>query len=134
VDAGLARERFGGGAVARLATVTADGRPHVVPCCFALDRSTIYSAVDAKPKRSRRLRRLDNVRAVPWASLVVDHYESDWSALWWVRADGPARVLEAGNEFTNGIELLVAKYAQYRDRPPDGPLLVVEAQRWRAWP
>ena len=93
------RRRVGAARVARLATVTVDGRPHIVPCCFALrrapvtggSREVVYSAVDAKPKSTTALRRLDNLRANPHAALLVDHYSDDWSTLWWVRVDGEGR-------------------------------------------
>jgi PPOX class probable F420-dependent enzyme len=128
------RARVTAAEVGRLATVTDDGRPHVVPCCFALSVDTIYSAVDHKPKSTRLLRRLANLRANPNATLLVDHYADDWSALWWVRADGTGRILEAGSEFTSAIALLVAKYTQYRDEPPAGPVIAIDITTWRAWP
>src|SRR6516164_8326560 len=89
------RRRLGPGQrrpVARLATVDAAGQPHLVPCCFVLDGLTAYSAVDDKPKRSPRLQRLANVQGRPVASLLIDEYSEDWTALWWIRAGGPARV------------------------------------------
>ena len=99
MDDAAARARVADARVGHLGTVAADGRPHVVPCCFVLDGDTIYSAVDAKPKRTPALKRLDNVRHNPVAELVVDHYDDDrWSELWWVRASGDARVIEAGSE------------------------------------
>jgi PPOX class probable F420-dependent enzyme len=119
--------------VGRLATVTAAGRPHVVPCCFALVGSTICSVVDAKPKSTTALRRLDNVRANPAAALLVDHYEDDWSRLWWVRVDGAARVVEYVDEYELAIDALVAKYRQYREDRPTGPLLALSTDRWTGW-
>src|SRR5689334_19146024 len=90
-----ARDRVAAARVGHLATVTEDGRAHVVPCCFVLDGDVVYSAVDAKPKRTTALKRLDNVRATGTAELVVDHYDdADWSALWWVRVSGAAHVVE----------------------------------------
>ena len=77
--------------VARLATTDPDGRPHLVPIVFVLDGQTLYSAVDAKPKRSRRLRRVANARERPDVTVLVDHYEDDWGRLWWVRVRGRAR-------------------------------------------
>jgi len=118
--------------VARLATVGADGRPHVVPICFALAGSTLYTAVDAKPKRTRRLRRLANVESNQWVEVVVDDYDEDWSRLWWVRLAGRGRVVERDER---ALELLAAKYPQYRREPPAGPFVVVEIERrveWRA--
>ena len=85
--------------VARLATARPDGRPHVVPCCFILSNEVLYSAVDAKPKSTVALRRLDNIRAVPWVAMLFDHYADDWAALWWIRIDGRARVIDSGPEF-----------------------------------
>ncbi len=107
--------------VARLATVRPDGRPHVVPCCFVLSNEVLYSAVDAKPKSTSALRRLDNIRAVPWIAMLVDHYADDWAALWWIRIDGRARVIDSGPEFDHALQLLAGKYEQYlRDMPPPG--------------
>jgi PPOX class probable F420-dependent enzyme len=105
----------------------------LVPVCFALDGDVVVSVVDDKPKRSTQLRRLDNVRAYPAVSLLVDHYDDDWTQLWWVRVDGTARVLEAGTEHARAIDLLVAKYAQYRSLRPAGPVLVIAVEAWRVW-
>jgi PPOX class probable F420-dependent enzyme len=128
------RQRFSDARVGRLATVTAQRRPHVVPCCFALDQEVVYSVVDAKPKSTLALRRLDNLRAHPFAALLVDHYDDDWAALWWVRVDGGGRVVEGGNERDGALALLTAKYEQYRRDPPPGPVVAVDVVQWRGWP
>ena len=119
--------------MARLATADAAGRPHVVPVTFALDGETAYTAVDHKPKRTTALKRLANVRARPDVSLLVDHYDEDWDCLWWVRLDGCARVVDDGPEHDRGVELLVAKYEQYRARPPAGPVILIEVTGRRTW-
>lgn len=119
--------------VARLATVDADCHPHLVPCCFALEGDVAYSVVDHKPKRSTALRRLDNIRAHPSVCLLVDHYEDDWTRLWWVRLDGTARILEGGPEHAAAVALLCAKYPQYRATPPSGPVVAIEITACRAW-
>jgi PPOX class probable F420-dependent enzyme len=133
MDLGQMRQRVAAARVGRLATVAADGRPHLVPVCFAVDGETLYSAVDEKPKRSRRLKRLANIRTNPGVSLIVDHYEEDWSRLWWIRVDGRAEVLEDGPEVERALALLSAKYEQYRAQPPRGPVIVVEIEQWRGW-
>ena len=134
MTAAEARRRFASARVARLATVGADGRPHLVPMAFALAGETVYSAVDAKPKRTRALRRLANVAAEPRVAILADHYEEDWGALWWVRADGTGRILDAGEpEGRNALGLLAGRYAQYRDAPPAGPVLAVDVARWSGW-
>ena len=127
------RSRFSSSAVARLATVRPDGAPHVVPVVFALVDGTVYSAVDAKPKRTHRLQRLANVRADPRCALLVDHYEDDWSRLWWVRADGTAAVVEDPPAAHPGVEALAARYPRYGAEPPAGPLLVVTVEHWSGW-
>jgi PPOX class probable F420-dependent enzyme len=119
--------------VARLATIDPDGRPHLVPIVFALDGDTLYSAVDRKPKRSTTLRRIENARARPDVTILVDHYEDDWSRLWWVRIRGRARVLDDGEERERALELLREKYAQYREEPPEGPVLAVDITDVRGW-
>jgi len=130
VDRAQARERFARARVARLASVGPDGRPHIVPIVFVLDAETVYSAVDQKPKRTARLRRLENLRARPAAALLADHYDEDWSRLWWVRADGRARVLDSGAEAARAIALLAARYPQQR---AVGAVLAVDVERWSGW-
>jgi len=125
----IAEERLQQARVGRLATVTPDGLPHVVPVCFALHDGQIFTAVDAKPKATRALQRLANIRAHGSASLLVDHYEDDWTRLWWVRVDGAARI----DESEPGLDALAAKYAQYRDQRPQGPLIAIAPERWRSW-
>ena len=127
------RRRFASSAVARLATVRPDGAPHVVPLVFALVDSTVYSAVDAKPKRTSALQRLANVRVEPRCALLVDHYEDDWSRLWWVRADGTAAVVDQPPAEHPGLAALAERHPQYREQPPAGPLLVVTVQQWSGW-
>jgi PPOX class probable F420-dependent enzyme len=127
---GTAEERLAAARVGRLATVSADGRPHLVPVCFVLARGRVYTAVDAKPKRTRALRRLENVRATGRASLLVDHYEEDWTRLWWVRVDGPAEVIES----EAALDALAGKYEQYRAARPDGPVIALRPEVWRSWP
>jgi PPOX class probable F420-dependent enzyme len=116
--------------VARLATVAPDGRPHVVPICFAVEDDTLYTAIDQKPKRTRALQRLRNIEANPRVEVLVDHYEEDWSKLWWVRLQGRAGVQELD---ARSLELLRAKYPQYRARPPGGPLVVVAIEQYAEW-
>jgi PPOX class probable F420-dependent enzyme len=119
--------------VGRLATVRPDGRPHVVACCFAVEGDRVWTAVDAKPKATPRLQRLTNVRAHPWASLLVDHYEDDWDALWWVRVDGGATVLDPGAVRERALAALVAKYDQYTAAPPQGDVIAISVERWSGW-
>lgn len=127
-----ARERFATARVARLATADREGRPHLVPVVFAVDGEQVYTAVDAKPKRTTNLRRLANVRENPAVALLVDHYDDiDWDALWWVRADGRGRVLEAGEpEAARAVRLLAARYPQQR---ATGAVLAVDVERWSGW-
>ncbi|MBW3576919.1 MAG: TIGR03668 family PPOX class F420-dependent oxidoreductase [Actinobacteria bacterium] len=127
------RRRVTQARVARLATVRPDGRPHIVPITFAVGRGTIVTAIDHKPKTTTALQRLKNIAARPVASVIVDHYEDDWSRLWWVRADGTARIVEAGAAREQAIERLVEKYPPYRDTAPRGPVIAVTVERWASW-
>jgi PPOX class probable F420-dependent enzyme len=129
----IVRERLQSARVARLATLDPDGRPHLVPIVFALAGDTLYSAVDAKPKRSRILRRIENARARPDVTVLVDHYDDDWGRLWWVRLRGRARVLDGGAEADRALRLLADKYEQYRREPPGLPVLAVDVHEWRSW-
>jgi PPOX class probable F420-dependent enzyme len=126
--------RLSAARVARLATTDHDGRPHLVPIVFALAGDTLYSAVDQKPKRSTKLRRVENARIRPDVTILVDHYEEDWGRLWWIRLRGRARVLDEGTERERALKLLRNKYPQYRSEPPAGPVLAVDVNEVREWP
>ena len=118
--------------VARLGTLNAAGGIDLVPFTFAaLDERTIVSAVDHKPKRTQRLRRLDNIRAHPAVTVLADHYEEDWTALWWVRARGDAEVLEQPSDVH--LDALAAKYEQYRSQPPAGAAIVITVTELSGW-
>ena len=120
--------------MARLATADAAGRPHLVPFVFVVAGDRIYSAVDAKPKRTRTLRRLANVEANPRVAALADHYDDDWATLWWVRADGLGRVLDAAaGEGSEAIARLAERHVRYRERPPAGPVLAIDVERWTGW-
>jgi PPOX class probable F420-dependent enzyme len=133
VDEAEMRERFAAARIARLATVDAEGQPHLVPFCFTLIGGRIVSVVDAKPKRTMQLRRLANIQDEPRVTALVDDYDEDWTRLWWVRADGTARVVEGGAEREEGVAALTAKYPQYREQVPAGPLIDITVRRWRGW-
>lgn len=124
----LARAR-----VARLATAGADGRPHLVPVTFAVRDDVVVIAVDHKPKTTTNLRRLRNIRENDQVSLLVDHYDEDWRQLWWVRVDGTARVLTGEAERAEPVAWLCAKYEQYRERPPAGPVIRIEVDKVVDW-
>jgi PPOX class probable F420-dependent enzyme len=131
--------RFTQSPVARLATITPDGIPHLVPVVFAVDPDTrdgeeiVYTAIDAKPKTTLRLRRLANIENNPQASLLVDHYADDWTQLWWVRADGVAAIHRDDEQMHTGYRLLRAKYTQYQSVPLHGPVIAITVRRWSSW-
>jgi PPOX class probable F420-dependent enzyme len=136
VDAAAARDLLASARVARLATCGGDRRhqPHLVPITFALDGEVIVTAVDHKPKRTTALRRLANIVANPRVSVLADHYEDDWSKLWWVRADGTARVVEPrAPAYQDAVARLVERYEEYRERPPEGPAIAITVSRWSGW-
>ncbi|MDT5148231.1 MAG: hypothetical protein QOC58_2876 [Mycobacterium sp.] len=128
------RASFTRSPVARLATTAPDGTPHLVPVVFAVgDGDVVYTAVDAKPKTTRRLRRLSNIRGNPRVCLLVDHYADDWTRLWWVRADGAAAIHDGDAAMATGYRLLRAKYPQYESVSLDGPVIAVTVGRWSSW-
>jgi len=134
MDPGSVRRLLATARVARLATVRPDGSPHLVPICFALDGDTLYTAVDHKPKRTTALQRLANIEANPRACVLADHYDEDWSQLWWARVDGLARtiaVAEPGHARAAG--LLLERYPQYRDAPALGTAIAIEITGWTGW-
>ncbi|MCZ4275905.1 MAG: TIGR03668 family PPOX class F420-dependent oxidoreductase [Rhodococcus sp. (in: high G+C Gram-positive bacteria)] len=126
--------RFSSAHRAMLSTINPDGTPHLVPIVFARVGDELVSAIDWKPKSTRKLQRLENIRADPAVSLIVDNYDDDWTKLWWVRADGSARVIDADtDEGEAAIDALVAKYQQYSAERPAGPVIIVGKLTWRSW-
>jgi PPOX class probable F420-dependent enzyme len=126
----VAWARLGAARVGRLATTA----PRVVPITFAVSGGRVFHAVDHKPKATRALARLRDLERDPRASLLVDHYAEDWSALWWVRADGRAAILDGdGPQAAQAIDLLVEKYPQYAQRRPLGPVIALEVERVVSW-
>jgi PPOX class probable F420-dependent enzyme len=133
-DLTLARQRLHDARVGRLGTVTGDGRPHLVPVCFVLLDEVAYTAVDAKPKSTLHLRRLQNIEANPATCLLVDHYDETWTQLWWVRLDGSARVVASAPEAARATRALTAKYPQYDSVAISGPVIAIEIATWTMWP
>lgn len=134
-DDALARLRSA--RVGRLATVTPEGLPHVVPFVFALvERGSdirAYWAVDRKPKRTPDLARIRNLEHTPRVEFVVDAYAEDWSTLWWVRCSGSARVVADEAERATALEELRAKYERYRLEAPEGPVVAIDVDRITGW-
>ncbi len=127
-----ARARFERARAARLATADQRGQPHLVPVTFALRGDEIAVAIDHKPKDTARLKRLRNIEENSRVSLLADHYEDDWTQLWWVRVDGDAGITEAGTR-PELVDALAEKYPQYRRNRPDRALIVIGARRWNGW-
>lgn len=130
---GEARQRLVTARVARLATVSAVGQPHLVPVTFAADGDMVYIAIDHKPKSTLRLKRLANIAANPNVALLADHYADDWTQLWWTRADGEATVLTDPGDTAHPVALLAARYPQYQSTPPTGPVIAITVTTWTGW-
>ena len=113
-----------------LATADASGVPHLVPVVFAAIGEGLALVVDRKPKRTTDLKRLRNIAANPHVSLLVEHYDADWDALWWARADGTARVGPLTPEVSAAFQ---RKYPQHRAAPPQGPAVEVTVAKWSGW-
>src|ERR1700728_1738296 len=128
-----ARTRLADARVARLATAGADGQPYVVPVTFAVDDDLIYITVDHKPKTTTKLKRLRNIRENPLVALLADHYAEDWDQLWWVRVDGWMSIVEDERAVAHPIDALAARYQQYLDVRPAGPVIVIQADNWSGW-
>ena len=134
LDPDEAWRRLAAARVAHLATVRADGRPHVVPIVFAVEGEVIYSIADPKPKDALDLLRHRNIRANPAVSLLVDAYDEAWERLWWVRADASATIVDAGPERETTMRLLLAKYPQYETlADPFGAATVIRVERVTSW-
>ncbi|MGO8863578.1 MAG: TIGR03668 family PPOX class F420-dependent oxidoreductase [Acidimicrobiales bacterium] len=134
MDLVCAKQRVRDARVGRLGTVRPDGRPHLVPVCFVLREEIVYTAVDAKPKSTLLLRRLQNIEATPSTCLLIDHYDESWAQLWWVRLDGFARVVGSGPEAQLAKNDLKAKYPQYQTVDIPGSVIALEIAAWVTWP
>ncbi|MBE1876212.1 TIGR03668 family PPOX class F420-dependent oxidoreductase [Myceligenerans pegani] len=133
LDSSTCRERLSAARSAYLATTGGDLAPHIVPIAFAVLGDRIVTAVDRKPKSTTALRRLRNIAENPRVAVLRDHYSDDWDRLWWVRADGTADVVDDGPEWYDGVAALTARYPQYADAPPHGPLIRITTTRWTGW-
>ena len=119
-----------------LATSDNRGRPHVIPFCYVFDGETIYSVLDAIPKTTplRQLRRVRNILANPYVSVVIDHYEEDWLRLHYVLISGVATLLDSGDEWSEAITMLREKYPQYRQMGLDeSPVIKITPERFSPW-
>ena len=118
-----ARQFLESHAVGHLATASADGAPHVVPVCYALDDDALYFVADLKPKRqpASQLRRLQNLRTNPRAAVVVDDYDDDWTRLAWVMVRGTTQFVSERTAHAQALTRLRARYARYRSMPIDDP-------------
>ena len=122
--------------VGHLATADEQAIPHVVPICFVVSDSTLYSSIDDKPKeKSRRpLKRLRNIETNPTVSVVIDRYDEDWTLLGWILLWGRAEILTAGSEHDRAQELLRHRYPQYRAMQISTyPVIAVRIERTASW-
>ena len=122
--------------VARLATVDARGRPHVVPVVFVYSAGRLYTPIDAKPKAAspERLQRVRNIRASPHVQLLFDRYSEEWRELGYVQLRGSAEIISDGPEYRRALRLLERKYPQYAALPLAGrPVIKVTVERFVAW-
>jgi PPOX class probable F420-dependent enzyme len=133
LDAVTCRERFTEARSAYLATTGNDLLPHLVPVTFALVGDDVVFAIDGKPKTTTHLRRLRNIGENPRVALLTDHYDDDWTRLWWVRVDGAATVEPEGPARTGALDELAAKYPQYSADRPQGSVVRVRIDRWTGW-
>ncbi|HKY46526.1 MAG TPA: TIGR03668 family PPOX class F420-dependent oxidoreductase [Acidimicrobiia bacterium] len=119
--------------VATLATVLADGRPHLVPVVFALDGVDVVTSVDGKPKTGKVLARIENIARDPRVTLLAHHYEEDWSRLAWVRVDGNASVEDGGESFARALKSLRDRYPQYESVDLTGPVIRISVESTATW-
>ena len=129
----VCRTRATGERLAHLATVSATGHPHLVPITFVASNSHVAFGIDEKPKSTSDLKRLRNIQANPRVAVLWDRYDEDWSQLWWVRADGNAKVEDHGAQWEETWSALEEKYEQYQGLRRAGPVVLIEVRRWRGW-
>lgn len=134
LSAEQARARFADCPVAVLGTVDEAGEAaHLVPVTYVVSGDRVFIAIDDKPKRTQDLKRLRNIAAYPRVCLLAQHYQDDWSGLWWARADGTARVIGPDDLPFGVLGGLVGRYSWYRAHPPNGPVIEVIVRTWSGW-
>ena len=110
-----------------LATVHADRGVDAVPVVFAVDGERIALPVDTvKAKSTTRLQRLVNLADDPRCVLLVDHYDEDWSKLWWVRVHATATVVD-------GRVDALAVFPPYRAAGAVAATIVLEPEVVTGW-
>ena len=124
-----ALDLLAGARVARLALLDEDDLPRLLPVTFAVWEGEVWSAIDQKPKRPGEPARVRRLRRRPEAALLVDRYDDDWSRLAWLELRGPVSVEPLGP----ALEALIAKYPQYSEARPQGPLLRLAPERFASW-
>jgi PPOX class probable F420-dependent enzyme len=133
MDDGEALQRLAAARAGRFASITPDGRPHVVVVTFAMIGRNVVHMIDEKPKTTHQLQRLQNVETLPVATMLVDHYDEDWRQLWWVRVDGEVVIEKDGDNWWEARSRLKEKYRQYRNAPPSGPAIFLSIDRVTHW-
>jgi PPOX class probable F420-dependent enzyme len=133
MDDAEALQRLAAARVGRFASITPDGRPHVVVVTFAVIGLNVVHMIDEKPKTTHQLQRLQNVETLPVAAMLVDHYDEDWHQLWWVRVDGEVVIEKDGGNWWEARSRLKGKYRQYRNAPPSGPAIFLSIDRVTHW-
>jgi PPOX class probable F420-dependent enzyme len=127
--------------VARLATADAEGRPHVVPICFALTerdvRPVLVTPIDQKPKAADPgdLRRVRDIRSNASVALVIDRYTEDWDRLGWLQLRGTASVVDPAKErHAPAVRALRERYTQYADHALEGrPMIEIRIGSASSW-
>ena len=127
-----AREMLGAARVGRLGLLDVGDHPRVLPVTFTVAEDCVWSAIDRKPKRAGEPARVRRLRRRPAAALLVDRYDDDWSLLAWVEVRGAVSIL-APEEAPEALGALVAKYPQYAEQRPQGPLLRLAPERFAWW-
>ena len=141
-DLDAVRDRIDAARSAHLATASADAAPHLIPVVFALSGTAVYIAIDEKPKTTTRIRRLRNIEENPQAALLIDHYDDDWTKLWWIMLRGRAEILTPdawdADEANAVISALRTRYPQYAahalEERPLICLTIENVTRWSASP
>lgn len=123
--------------VACLAQKDLGGAPQALPFVFARVARSLWSPIDGKPKKHARLSRLEWIAADPQVLVLVDHYEDDWTRLWWLKLAGQATVVNAQEPgWSEAVSGLAKKYPQYDETPMfigTPTMMRIEIQHWKSW-
>jgi PPOX class probable F420-dependent enzyme len=116
-----------------MTTIASDGSAHSVPVVFARIGDEIVSPIDHKPKTGDVMARVKNLARDDRVTLLVDHWDEDWTQVGWVMVRGRGEVNPDAD--MSRMKALNERYPQYAPDERHDALITIRPERllWWAW-